>query len=155
MRSVSEFMMSSIGQSPPLTKNDSVVGGQFMNILNGNCRWLCWSSGMVCSRNSRGLQKFFESGRPKNEQIPILDVARIAYLVGNITGGDERVAGQENKHLPSDIDLEFSREDKVGFVLTSMSMPRHTDSRREVDFQNSFFTPGTAARLYSLSVDHA
>jgi hypothetical protein len=101
---------------------------------------------MVWSRNSRGLQKFLESGGPENEQIVILDVARIAYLVGDVTRSDERIAGPESKHLPSDSDLEFSREDKVRFVLTGVRMPRDADPGGEVGFQKAECSPGITAR---------
>jgi formate dehydrogenase major subunit len=63
IRSVSEFITSSFGQSRPLTKNDSIVGGEFMNILNGNCGRLRWSNRIVRRGNGRCHDEFLEPGR--------------------------------------------------------------------------------------------
>src|SRR5215469_15762841 len=99
MRSVFEFITSSFGQNHPLTKNDSIVGGKFMNILDGNCRWLRWSNRIVRRGNGRCHDEFLEPRRRKYEEIVILDIAGIAELVRDVARGQESIAGPKNKGL--------------------------------------------------------
>src|SRR5215472_13183907 len=97
MRSVSEFITSSFGQNHPLTKNDSIVGGKFMNILNGNCRWLRRNNRIVGSRNRCRHHELLEPGRGKYKEIVILGIAGIAELVRDVARGQESIAGLKHK----------------------------------------------------------
>jgi hypothetical protein len=74
----------------------------------------------------------------------ILDVARITYLMGDVSRGHESVARTENKDLLSDGDLEYSGEDNVRFVLTRMRMPRHTISGARLNSMRQYAPPVSA-----------
>src|SRR5215470_7031851 len=131
MRSVSEFITSSFGQNHPLTKNDSIVGGKFMNILNGNCRWLRRNNRIVGSRNRCRHHELLEPGRGKYKEIVILGIAGIAELVRDVARGQESIAGLKHKSLVSDGSLKFSGKNKVHFVLARMGMTGHPHPRSE------------------------
>jgi hypothetical protein len=62
----------------PRREEDSKVGGQFMDVLNGDCRRLSWSCSVVRRRYGRQPQEFLEPGRREHEEIVVLDVAGIA-----------------------------------------------------------------------------
>ena len=127
-------------------KKNSIVVSEFMDIPNGNCRWLSWSNRIVRCRDRRHLQEPLEAGRREHEEIVILGVARITQLVGDVARGDESIAFPKNKDLVSDDDLQFSGEDIVGLILTRMRMTRHTHPRRETRLDEAVFSSGIVAR---------
>jgi hypothetical protein len=76
----------------------------------------------------------------------ILGVSRITQLVGNVARRHETVAWLEDKRFASDDDLQFSGEDKVGFILTRMRMARHTHPGRETSLQEAIRSAGVVPR---------
>src|SRR5260370_24927019 len=97
-----------------------------MDIPNGSRRWFRGSTRVFRRRNACRVQKPLEPRRPEDEKIVILDVARITQLVGNVARRHETVAWLEDERFVSDDDLQFSREDKVRFILTRMRMTGNT-----------------------------
>ena len=65
-------------------------------------------------------QELLEPGGREHEEIVVFDGARIAQLVRDAARGHESVARPKNEDLLSNDDLQFSGEDEVHFVLTSM-----------------------------------
>src|SRR5215510_545858 len=127
-------------------EEDPKVCGQFMDVLNGDCRWLGWRRRVVRRRHGRHPHKFLEPGRREHEEIVVLDVAGIAQLVRDVTGCHKAIARPENEDVISYGDLQFTGQDKIRFILASMRMSRHAHSRREADFQEAVGTAGVGAR---------
>ena len=44
-------------------KKNSIVVSEFVNITDGNCRWLSWSNRILRCRDRRHLQETLETGR--------------------------------------------------------------------------------------------
>src|SRR5262245_3007429 len=112
-----------------------VVGGELMDIPNGNGRRLGWRNRIGRGGNRGRLQETLEAGRPEHEQIVILAVSGIAQLVGDTARRDECIASPENEDLAADINLELSQEDIVRLILSRMSVTRHAYSRRKAHLQ--------------------
>jgi hypothetical protein len=58
-------------------EEDSKVGGEFMDVPNGDCRPLGWRRRVV-RRGHGHPQKFLEPRRREHQEIVVLDVAGIA-----------------------------------------------------------------------------
>ncbi len=127
-------------------KENSIVGSKFMDVPNGNCRWLRRSNRIVRCRDRRHLQEPLEAGGREHKEIVILGVATITQLVGDVARGDESIAFPKNKDLVSDDDLQLSGEDMVHLILTRMRMTRHTHPRRETRLNEAVFSSGIFAR---------
>src|SRR5215470_7821991 len=76
----------------------------------------------------------------------ILDVSRIAQLMGNAARRHETVTWLEDECFASDDDLQFSGEDKVRFILMRMRMARHAHPGCETNFQEAISSAGVIAR---------
>src|SRR5499427_4638800 len=130
---------------PSMEKN-SIVGGERMDVANGDRGWLGWSNRVVRGRNRRRPQKPFEPGRREHNEIVILDLAGIAQLVGDVARGGETFAWPERGDLVSDDHLQFSRQHIIGLVLARMRMARHHHSRGETNLQQAVRSTGIGAR---------
>ena len=69
--------VTSAGDRDTTGVRDAIVGGEFMDVPNSNCRWLGGSNRVVRCRNRRHSQKLFEPGRREDEKIMVLDVAGV------------------------------------------------------------------------------
>ena len=73
-------------------EKNSIVGGELMDIANGNCGWLGRSDRVVRRRNRRRPQKPFKPGRREHDEIVVLDIAGITQLVGDVAWRGETIA---------------------------------------------------------------
>jgi hypothetical protein len=89
-------------RNPRSAKENSIVVGAFMDIPNGNGRWLSWRYRIRRCRNCRLLQEALEAGGREHEEIVVLGVARITQLVGDVARGDESIAFRKNEDLVPD-----------------------------------------------------
>jgi hypothetical protein len=112
------------------TEKNSIFGGEFMDVPNGDCRWPGWSNCIARRRNRREHQKFLKPGRREHDEIVILEAPWITQHMRDVARSYERIARPENKNRISDDNLQFSNEDKVRFILSRI-MPGHAHSRRE------------------------
>src|SRR5262245_20086615 len=76
--------------------------------------------------------ELLKSRRREHQEIVILDISRIAQLMRDPARGHESIASSEYELLISNNDFQFSGKDKVGLVLTRVSMPRHANARCEI-----------------------
>jgi hypothetical protein len=127
-------------------EEDSKVGGQFVDALNGDCRRLGRRRRVFRRRHRRRPQKFLEPGGREHQEVLVLDVPGIAQLVGDAARCHEAIAGPENESLVSYGDLQFSDQDKIRFILAGMRMPRDAHSRRQTNFQKAVCAAGVGAR---------
>src|SRR5262249_42298757 len=127
-------------------EKNSIVGGERMDVANGNRGWLGWSNRVVRCRKRRRPQKPFEPGRREHNEIVILDLAGSAQLAGDVARGGETFAWPERGDLVSDDHLQFSRKYIIGLVLTRMRMARHHHSRGETNLQQAVRSAGIGAR---------
>src|SRR5262245_20711928 len=127
-------------------EEDSKVGGQFMDVLNGDCRRLGWRRRVIRRRYGRQPQEFLEPGRREHEEIVVLDVAGITQLVRYVARRHEAIARPEDENLVSDGDVELSGQDKIRFIFARVRMPRHAHSGRETGFQKTVCAAGVGAR---------
>src|SRR5262245_969206 len=131
--------------SASMEKN-SIVGGELMDIANGDCGWLGRSDRVVGRRNRRRPQKAFEPGRREHDEIVIFDIAGITQLVGDVARGGETIAWPKNGGLVSDDHLQFSGKHVIGLILARMRMARHHHSGRESNLQEAISSAGFRAR---------
>ena len=127
-------------------KENSILSSKFMDIPNGDGRWLSWSARVGWCRDRRRLQEPFETGGREHEEIVVLSAARITQLVRDVARGDESITLPKNKDLVSDGDLQFSGENIVDLILTRMRMTRYTHSRRESRFDEAVLSSGIFTR---------
>ncbi len=126
-------------------KENSILGSKFMDIPNGNGRWLSWRNRIGRCRDRRRFQESLEAGRREHEEIVVFGVARITQLVGDVARSDESIALLKNIDLVSDGDLQFSSENIVDLILTRMRMTRYTHPRRETHLKEAVFSSGIFA----------
>src|SRR5262249_54604301 len=127
-------------------EKNSIVGGERMDVANGDRGWLGWSNRVVRGRNRRRPQKPFEPGRREHDEIVILELAGMTQLVGSVAGGGEAFAWPERGGSVSDDPPQFPRQHIIGLVLARMRMARHHHSRGETNLQQAVRSTGIGAR---------
>jgi len=117
-----------------------------MDISDRSC-WRLSRGGRVVRRGKRcHPHELFKSRRREYEEIVILDIPGIAQLMRDSTRGHESIARSEDKLFTSNNDFQFSGKDKVGLVLTRVSMPRNANPRCEIHLQQALCSSGICAR---------
>src|SRR5262249_46879012 len=119
-------------RNPPSIELNSILGSELMDISDRNCCRLSRCDRVVRRGNRCHPDELLKSRRREYEEIVILDIPRIAQLMRDPARSHESITRCEYEFLISNNDFQFSGKDKVGLVLTRVSVPRHANARCEI-----------------------
>src|SRR5262249_29652148 len=125
---------------------NSILASELMDISDCNCWRLSRCDRVVRCRKRCHPHELLKSRGREHEEIVILDISRIAQLMRDPARSHESIARPEYELLISNNDFQFSGHDKVGLVLTRVSMPRHANARCEIYLQQAVCSPRIRAR---------
>src|SRR5262249_48341641 len=125
---------------------NSILGGELMDISDRNCWRLSRCDRVVRCGNRCKPHELLKCRGRKHEEIVILGIPRIAQLMRDPARSHESIARSEDELLISNNDFQFSGKDKVGLILTRVSMPRNANPRCEIHLQQAVCSSGIRAR---------